>query len=333
VSETLSETLTDAGIGTIDVRVASKRREAEDIMSFELVPAGTGRLAPFSAGAHIDVHTPAGLIRQYSLCNESAGGVNHYRIAVLRDSSSRGGSKAMHDLVHEGDLICISEPRNRFPLVGTGDRPLLLAGGIGVTPIWCMAQRLARAKSPFEMHYCTRSRSKTAFYDEIVKSTFGSQVLFHFDDGPSEQRLDLSGLLADPFKGRHVYICGPSGFLDAVRTTTTRQGWPKDHVHFEYFSATVAQVDPLGAFEVQIAGTGAVYTVPPDKSIVEVLAEHGLQIPVSCEQGICGTCITRVLSGIPDHRDSIFTDQEKEANNQLTPCCSRSLSPRLILDI
>jgi vanillate O-demethylase ferredoxin subunit len=318
----------------IEVRVSRKWREAEDIVSFELEAAGGGPLVPFSAGAHIDVHTPAGVVRQYSLCNESTIGGTHYRIAVLRDPTSRGGSRSMHDAVCEGDLLRIGEPRNLFPLVGTEACPLLLAGGIGVTPIWCMAQRLTSINASFEMHYCTRSRGRTAFYDEIINSPSRLQVAFHFDDAYPGERVDLAALLANPSMRRHVYVCGPSGFLDAVRTTALRQGWPDDHIHFEYFSAALtSKATPFVTFEVQIAGTGAVYNVPPEKSIVEVLAENGLQIPVSCEQGICGTCITRVLSGIPEHRDCIFTAQEKAANNQLTPCCSRSLSSRLVLDI
>ena len=316
---------------SIQVQVARKTREAEGIASFELVRVGGGPLPAFSAGSHIDVHVPGGIIRQYSLCNDATES-SRYRIAVLRDPASRGGSVGMHDAVNEGDVLEISEPRNHFPLQ-EAPRTLLLAGGIGVTPLLCMAQRMAHTGAAFDMHYCTRSAERTAFHAEIGAAPFAGQVHFHFDDGAAEQKLDLPALIATPEPGTNIYVCGPKGFIDHVVATAKAQGWPDAHVHLEYFGA--APVDHLAdsAFEVKLASSGKIYTVPEGQSVTQALMAHGVEIMVSCEQGVCGTCITRVLEGTPDHRDLYFTDEEKAAGNEFTPCCSRSKTPLLVLDI
>ena len=315
----------------IAVRVARKALEAEDICSFELVPE-RGRLPPFTAGSHIDVHIPGGLIRQYSLCSKPFD-LDFYQIAVLRDPASRGGSIAMHASVHQGDLIQISEPRNHFPLETTTDRPLLLAGGIGVTPILCMAERLAYVGAEFEMHYWTRSSTRTAFMKRLQSGALASNVQFHFDDGPPAQKLTLDEVFAETTAGRRAYICGPGGFLEAALNAARRARWDESQIHFESFKSAPV-IDPgSGAFEVQIASSGAVYVVPPDKTVAQVLAENSVLVPLSCEQGVCGTCLTRVLSGVPDHRDLVLTPHEQARNDQFTPCCSRSLSPRLVLDL
>jgi len=315
----------------IAVKVQRKTLEAQDIASFELVKPDGSALPGFSAGSHIDVQMPGGLTRQYSLCNDAAE-QHRYRIAVLKDPVSRGGSVNMHDAVNEGDTLLISEPRNHFPLVHA-ERTLLLAGGIGVTPLLCMAQRLAHAGSEFEMHYCTRSPSRTAFRDEIAKADWAERVQFHFDDGADAQKLQLEKLLARPDAGTHVYVCGPTGFIDWVVKTADRLGWPKDQVHLEYFGAAPQDTAGDRAFQVKIASSGATYDVPADKTVVHALQEHGIEILVSCEQGVCGTCITRVLQGECDHRDLYFTDEEKSKHDQFTPCCSRAKSSVLVLDL
>jgi vanillate O-demethylase ferredoxin subunit len=316
------------------VRVARKAREAEGIASFELVRQDGGSLPPFSAGSHIDVHVPGssgGLVRQYSLCNDAAE-AGRYRIAVLRDVASRGGSAGMHDAVNEGDVLEISAPRNHFPL-HDAPRTLLFAGGIGVTPLLCMAQRLAAVDATFEMHYCTRSLDRTAFHGEIGASSFADKVQFHFDDGDAAQKLDLPALIATPDSGTHLYVCGPKGFIDHVIATAKAQGWPDVQVHLEYFGAAPQDTAADGSFEVKIASSGKTYTVPADQSVTQALMAHGVEIMVSCEQGVCGTCITRVLEGECDHRDLYFTDEEKAANDQFTPCCSRAKSRLLVLDL
>jgi vanillate monooxygenase ferredoxin subunit len=313
------------------VQVVRKVQEAQDIASFELARAGGAPLPAFSAGSHIDVQVPGGLTRQYSLCNDS-GEQHRYRIAVLRDPASRGGSIAMHDVVHEGDVIHISEPRNHFPL-HHASRSLLFAGGIGVTPLLCMAQRLAAIGTDFTLHYCTRSPDRTAFLQEIGAAPFAGRVQFHFDSGPPEQKLDAKALLAKPEPATQLYVCGPPGFIEHVVGTAKASGWPSEQIHLEYFGAAPQDTSGDRAFDVKIASTGKTYTVAAGQSVVKALQEHGVEILTSCEQGVCGTCITRVLDGEPDHRDMYFTEEEKAKNDQFTPCCSRARSKALVLDL
>lgn len=316
---------------TMAVKVVKKAREAQDIVSFELARADGAPLPAFGAGSHIDVQIPGGLTRQYSLCNASDE-QHRYRIAVLRDPASRGGSTAMHDAVHEGDEIHISEPKNHFPLQ-QARRSLLFAGGIGVTPLLCMAERLARIGADFTLHYCTRSAERTAFRESIGTSRFAEQVRFHFDAGPPAQKMDMDAILAASDPDTRIYVCGPGGFIDHVVGTAKARGWPGDRIHLEYFSGAVQDTAGDGSFEVRIASTGKSYTVAPDKTIIQVLKDNGIEVLTSCEQGVCGTCITRVLEGQPDHRDLYFTDEEHARNDQFTPCCSRAKSPMLVLDL
>jgi vanillate O-demethylase ferredoxin subunit len=315
----------------LSVIVTKKTKEAEDIFGFELSRADGSPLPPFSAGAHIDVYIRDGLVRQYSLCNDPTE-QHRYLIGVLRDPHSRGGSIAMHDGIAEGNVIRISEPRNHFPLT-QARHSLLFAGGIGVTPILCMAERLAHIGGSFEMHYCTRSIKRTAFYERIMKSPLANHVHFHFDAGPPGQMMNLPALVARPDPDMHLYVCGPVGFIEFVTNTAKSQGWASEQIHYEYFSATPQDNYDSQAFEVQIASTGKSYMIPPDQRVTTVLASHGIEIPISCEQGVCGTCITRVLSGIPDHRDMYFTDAEHAKNDQFTPCCSRAKTNTLVLDL
>ncbi|AOG24381.1 PDR/VanB family oxidoreductase [Acidovorax sp. RAC01] len=320
---------------TIQVRVVKKQAEAEGIASFELARVDGAPLPPFSAGSHIDVHLPhgpnGGLVRQYSLCNASHE-LHRYRIAVLRDAASRGGSVGMHDSVHEGDVITISTPRNHFPL-HPAQRTLLLAGGIGVTPLLCMADRLARTGASFALHYCTRSRERTAFTAEIAASAMAPHVHFHFDAGAPEQKLDLATVLAAPGGDQRLYVCGPAGFIDHVVNTAKAMGWAQDRIHLEYFGAPPQDTSGDQAFEVRIASTGKTFTIAADTSVVEALRCEGIDILTSCEQGVCGTCITRVLEGEVDHRDMYLTDEEKAGNEQFMPCCSRARSKVLVLDL
>jgi vanillate O-demethylase ferredoxin subunit len=317
---------------TFDVVVRRKRQEAQDICSFELADALGRPLPAFSAGAHIDVQTPHGSVRQYSLCND-ADESHRYLIAVLKDGNSRGGSRSMHENVSEGDRLVISAPRNHFPLAHAPSYSILLAGGIGITPILCMAERLARVGEGFELHYCTRSKDRTAFADHIRASTFASQVSFHFDDGPSGQRLDVGKLLANPAAGVHVYMCGPKGFMDAVMGAASSTGWPESQVHYEFFGAEPMKSDAESGFEVQLASSGRIVAVRADQTVIDALEAAGVSVATSCEQGVCGSCLTRVLEGIPDHRDVYLSAAEQAANDQFLPCCSRSKSARLVLDL
>jgi vanillate O-demethylase ferredoxin subunit len=315
----------------IEVRVARTAREAEDICVFELVRTDGAPLPAFEAGAHIDVHVGDGVVRQYSLCNPPHER-HRYQIGVLRDAASRGGSVAMHDAIEEGAVLRVSAPRNHFPLAASG-RSLLLAGGIGVTPILAMAESLAAQGAQFEMHYCARSPERAAFRERIAQAPFAAHVHYHFDSGDAAQKLDLARLLAEADADTHVYVCGPGGFIDYVVDTAKAHGLPGARVHLERFAA--AAVDTTGdtAFDVRLASSGKVVTVPPDRTVVQALASAGVEVMVSCEQGVCGTCLTRVLEGVPDHRDAYLTDEERAANDQFTPCCSRSKSRVLVLDL
>lgn len=314
----------------IEVIVSSKSFETEAIALFELVAADGAALPPFDAGAHIDVHIPGGVVRQYSLCNDPSE-THRYLIGVLNDPNSRGGSLAMHEQLNEGDTVTISEPRNLFPLSSTAAHHVLMAGGIGVTPILGMAEALA-GNSSFEFHYCTRSEDLTAFRSRLAESTFADNVYHHFDDGAPEQKFDAAVQLATPVNGTHLYVCGPTGFMDWVLNTARDAGWREEQLHYEFFSAEIDNEGNEG-FEVEIKSSGLVVNVPDDKTVVAALGEHGVEIEMSCEQGVCGTCLTGVLEGLPDHKDMYLMPKEHEANDQFMPCCSRSLSPRLVLDL
>jgi vanillate O-demethylase ferredoxin subunit len=318
-------------VSTRAVRIARKAEEAPGICSFELVDPDGAALPRFSAGAHVDVHLPGGLVRQYSLCNNPVE-THRYLIAVLRDPASRGGSAAMHDLT-EGQHIRISDPKNHFELAAHAERSLLLAGGIGVTPILCMAEQLASEGADFEMHYCTRSRGRTAFVERIAAGWLAPRVHLHHDEGAPDQKLDAASLLAAPQPGTHLYVCGPTGFMDWVLGTARAAGWPEDRLHREYFAAAPIDTRGDGSFEVQIASTGAVIRIAADQTVVAALAAHGVAVQTSCEQGVCGTCLTRVLDGIPDHRDMYLTPDEQAKGDLFTPCCSRAKTARLVLDL
>ncbi len=317
---------------TITARVARKRVEATDICSFELVAADARALPTFTAGSHIDVHTPGGPTRQYSLCNNPTER-HRYLIGVLKDAASRGGSAAMHERLNEGNTLIISTPKNHFPIAPQATRHLLLAGGIGITPILCMAEHLADSGANFEMHYCARSPDRAAFRDHIASSRFASHVHFHYDDGDATQKLDLAAALALPQDDVHLYVCGPQGFMDAVLAMARANGWPEARLHCEFFAAAPVKSDADSAFEVELASSGKVVMVGRDQTVLKALAAAGVEVLSSCEQGVCGTCMTRVLAGVPDHRDQYLTPEEQAANDQFLPCCSRAKSARLVLDL
>ncbi|MBV1786868.1 PDR/VanB family oxidoreductase [Marinobacterium sp. D7] len=316
----------------IDIIVVRKHYETEDICLLELARPDAASLPAFSAGAHIDLHLPGGLIRQYSLCNHPSE--NHrYEIAVLRDPDSRGGSVAVHEQINEGDKLSISEPRNLFPLEHSARRHLLIGGGIGVTPILCMAERLSHQGADFEMHYCTKTAEQTAFRERILGSEFADRVQFHHSRATPSTRLDAATLLSDPQPDTHLYVCGPNPFMDHILDTARSSGWSEAQLHREYFAADEVSHDGDSAFEVQLASSGEVIEIPADQSVLEVLLERDIDIPFACENGVCGTCVTRVLEGEPDHRDMFLTTEEKAANEEFAPCCSRAKSKRLVLDI
>lgn len=314
---------------TVKVVIARREMQTPDIAVLELVPVGDVPLAPFEAGAHIDVQVTDDFLRQYSLCNAfDDSGI--YRLGVLNDPLSRGGSRAIHEYFSEGLEIKISQPRNHFPLDMGATHTILFGGGIGITPMISMAYALKKACRSFELHYCCRSRSNAAFMDELV-SEFGDHLALHFDDGADDQKLKPSAMLQPTREGLHVYVCGPTGFMDWIIDTAKNSGLPSKQIHFEYFSA---EVDTSGTeFEVFAAASGVTIRVPDGMSIAKALKAAGVKVDVSCEEGVCGTCICDVLEGIPDHRDHFLNEEERASGDQMAVCCSRAKSSRLVLDI
>ncbi|MFK3736935.1 PDR/VanB family oxidoreductase [Massilia sp. TN1-12] len=318
-------------VNTFDVRVTRKTSEADGICSYELARLDGAPLPSFEAGAHIDVHLGANLVRQYSLCNPP-GETQRYQIGVLRDANSRGGSQAMHDRIDTGSTLTISAPKNHFALV-EAKRTLLFAGGIGITPILAMAETLAARGADFEMHYSARSPERAAFKERLAASHLAARVHFHYDGGDAAQRLDLDTLLAAPDADTHLYACGPQGFIDHVLGSARTLGWAPAQLHVEYFGAAAQDTAGDRPFEVRLASNGRIVAVPAGTTALKALEAEGIAIPYSCEEGVCGTCLTRVLEGVPDHRDMYLTEEEQAANDQFTPCCSRAKTPLLVLDL
>jgi vanillate O-demethylase ferredoxin subunit len=313
------------------LQIVSRHAETPDIVSFELRAQSGEKLLPFDAGAHIDVQVAPGMIRQYSLLNDPAER-DRYVIGVLKDPNSRGGSIAMHQL-KAGDTIGIAGPRNNFPLHSGGAPSLLLAGGIGITPLLCMAETLHREGKPFSLHYCVRSVRQAAFLSYLREKPYFSSIALHCDDGDDAQRLNLKAVLAAQPADTHIYICGPAGFMSWCIETALETGYTDAQIHREYFKASETDSETDNAFNVQLSSNGKIYHIPNKASILSVLRSEGIDIQTSCETGVCGTCLTGVLDGTPDHRDVYLTPQERAANNLILPCCSRALSPLLVLDL
>lgn len=309
-------------------RVARKWLAAEGIAGFELVSTNE-QLPTFQPGAHIDLHLPNGQVRQYSVTN-GPGETQSYRIGVKREPDSAGGSQCLHDDVREGDVLAISEPRNNFPLRRDAVKTLLIAGGIGVTPILSMARALHHSGLDFELHYFARDKSHLAFAD--VLETLGDSLHTHLGLDPQETGQRLEGLLSDYQPAMHLYVCGPGPMLEATRQTADRMGWPDRAVHFEYFKNT-RQIDDSSSFEVALSRSVMTLQVPSGKTIMEVLRDNGVSVPSSCEQGACGTCIATVLEGEPDHQDVYLSKSEKQRGDRIMTCVSRAKSARLVLDI
>jgi len=315
----------------IRVRVARRTKAAEGIACFELEPLAQA-LQPYEPGAHIDVQVPGGPIRQYSLCGPATATAG-YQIAVLRDPASRGGSAWLHEHVRLGSTLEIGPPRNHFPLREDAVRSLLFAGGIGITPLIAMADRLAARGAEFTLHYATRSAARTAFAQRLREGPCAERVHFHHDDGDAAQKLDIAATLAAPQPGTHVYVCGPSGFLDSVRSTARGQGWPDAQVHFEYFAGQAVHDARDRGFDLVLHKSGRTIRVQADQTCVEALAAAGINVPTSCEQGVCGTCLTPVRAGEVEHKDLFLSPEEQAAHDQFLPCCSRAKSARLVIDL
>lgn len=314
----------------MEVIVEKITEEATDIKSLRLVSPVGAALPPFEAGAHIDVRL-GGVTRQYSLCGDPAD-TSAWLIGVKLEAQSRGGSKAVHAL-KEGDRVEISEPRNLFALDAGNGPALLIGAGIGITPLIAMMYQLKARNKAFTLHYFARSPEHVAFSETLLRADaeldFG-RMHFHLGLDGQATGEQLDQLLARPEPGQHVYFCGPGPFMQAIRQRC--EDWPAGTVHFEYFSAEPVEVTD-GGFEVIASRSGKRVWVSPDQSITDALNAAGVQVCVSCEQGICGTCLTTVLNGTPIHNDMFLNDAEKAKNDQMLPCISRASSNTLTLDI
>ena len=317
----------------VQLLVKKKTAVGQDICSLELVHPNGDLLPEFNAGAHVDIVAPGGYVRQYSLCNSPRERLR-YVVGVLKNQQSRGGSIAIHDEVKEGDLLPVSIPRNLFSLDPDSARILLLAGGIGITPLMSMAEELWHEGADFSFHLFSRSRSRAPFLDWLNVAPYAVRMAFNFDDEVGHVQMNLDEILKAQAVDTHIYVCGPEGFIDATFKKAKEAGFQQKQLHCEYFGAkSAASPKPDSSFNLHLARTGKVLTVPSDRSILQVLVDAGIYIPASCEQGVCGTCVTAVCGGLPDHRDLFLTQGEQALNDRMTPCCSRSLTSDLVLDL
>ncbi|MGY1828506.1 PDR/VanB family oxidoreductase [Blastococcus sp. SYSU DS0541] len=309
------------------LRVDRRTTGAEGVVVLDLRAADGRDLPAWSAGAHVDLCLPGGLTRQYSLCGDAADR-SVWRIAVLREPESRGGSAHVHDALVEGAEVEVRGPRNHFPLV-PAPRYVFVAGGIGITPILPMVDAAEAAGAEWELHYGGRSRRSMAFLQALEEAT-GSRVTLHPQDEVG--LIDLDALLAVPRPGTLVYCCGPEPLLAAVEQRCRQ--WPEGSLHLERFAPKdVGEPVLTDAFEVELAVSGLALTVPPGKSVLEVVEEAGVSVLSSCQEGTCGTCETAVLSGAVDHRDSLLTPAEQAANDTMFICVSRAACPKLVLEL
>lgn len=314
-----------------EVTIEARHDDRGDIVRLDLVAADGSPLPPFEAGAHVEIAVPAAdggvLARQYSLYGDPAE-TDRWRLGILLEPASRGGSRALHATAKPGARLVVAALRNHFPLAAAA-RTVLIGGGVGLTPMLAMAATLRARGADFVLHVATRSADRDAFDDALA--AFGDRVIRHHDDGVAGAPFDPAADLPEPDAGTRIYVCGPAGFMDRVIATALAKGHADDHVHREYFHAAV---DASGAsFEVEARRSGVTVAVPEGVSIASALAAAGVPVALSCEEGVCGTCLCDVLEGTPDHRDHFLTDDEKQAGDQILVCCSRSKSPRLVLDL
>lgn len=309
---------------------------AEGVLAFDLRPAEGGAWPEFSAGAHIDLHLPGGMVRSYSLVNPP-GQTHRYVVAVHFDPNGRGGSRYLHQAARAGDFLKIAGPRNTFGLREEALHSVLIAGGIGVTPLWSMAQRLAQLGAPWTLHYCARSREMAAYASDLeqLAADTGATLRLHFDGGDPQRRVDLPSIVGASPAGAHLYCCGPTAMLRAFEAATSTLG--PAFVHREFFAAPAAPSDvntaAQEAFTLKLSRSGRVLRVSASESVLEAVLAAGIDVPHSCMSGICRACETRVLEGRPDHRDMVLDAAEQAQGDTMIICCSRALTAELTLDL
>jgi len=326
------------GAARLTVRITDVSAKAEGVVALELRPADGGALPPFTAGSHIDVELPVTdrqgqpLVRQYSLCNDPDE-VHRYVIGVGRDINSRGGSAWVHDHAKLGDTLRISAPRNHFALVEGAEESVLVAGGIGITPLLAMARRLSALGRRWTLYYCARTPQRAAFLREL--EALPGRVVPVFDGIPGGKPIDLTSVVEATSQVAHLYCCGPVSLMVAFQTATSLR--PPAHVHVEWFKPRQVVHDPPpggdGAFQIMLARTGLKLSVPASKSVLDVLLEAGINVQHSCCDGVCGTCETKVLDGIPEHRDSVLFGEDAKTSTRMMVCVSRCAGTELVLDL
>lgn len=308
-------------------------RHTDEVSSYVLQRIDGEPLPACEAGAHVDVFLPGDLVRSYSLCGDPTRTTESYEIAVKREDSGRGGSRALHMWVREGEILRIGKPRNQFRLAPDAPHHLLLGGGIGVTPLVSMAHALHALGASFTLAVFARSAQHLALRSVLDNAPWRDRLKVHFDNVPAP--INAATLVEQAPAGSHVYFCGPEGFMTHVRTAC--QTWPAERVHFEYFSAPAKTDAPDAApekdtgFEVVLARSQQRLQVAPDQSIAHVLQRAGIRVDTVCEQGICGSCITPYTDGTPDHKDMCLSEAERATHVAI--CCSRSRSATLTLDL
>ncbi|RCW46129.1 ferredoxin-NADP reductase [Halopolyspora algeriensis] len=317
---------TPAGAATaIELRVAARTEVADGVVTLTLQHPRGKRLPDWAPGAHVDLTLPCGLTRQYSLCGNRWDAYT-YRVGVLREADSRGGSAFIHDELTEGARVALGGPRNNFALVPS-PRYVFIAGGIGITPLLPMIAQAEMVGADWRLLYGGRCRASMAFLDEL--HAYGDKVTVAPQD--EDGLLDLSAWLPAPRQDTKVYCCGPGPLLDAVERRCA--DWPAGLLRTERFLAKDQTPVRSEAFEVELRRSGVSLTVPPDQSVLQAMNTAGVHVLSSCRQGLCGTCETTVLAGEPDHRDSILDDEERAHGDCLFPCVSRSCTDRLVLDL
>ncbi|RMX04226.1 oxidoreductase [Corticibacter populi] len=322
----------------IDVQVDALVAQGQGNLAVRLIPPeGHGPLPAFDAGAHVDLHLPTGMTRQYSIAS-APHQRDFYTLCIRKEGASRGGSRYVHERLRVGDRLRIGAPRNLFRLEPAA-HSILMAGGIGITPLLSMAWALEQGGQSFELHYYVRRRSEAAFARQWGRGFRHGTVHLHCSAEGDSLRAGRPACLAAPGCSTHLYVCGPHGFMDHVQAQAHAAGWPMDQLHQEAFGLPAAAVssglaEEEAPFEVELASTGQAFVVPPGQSIASVLQSQGVEIPLSCEMGICGACLTPVSAGDVEHRDGVQSEAEKSAPcQQIALCCSRSRSARLVLQL
>ena len=314
----------------LQVRLSHVTAEAEGINAYTLEPMPGQSLPPFTAGAHVDLHLPEGLVRSYSLLNDPAER-DRYVIGVHHDPNGRGGSRYVHQVLRAGTTLTIGAPRNSFALHEDAPHSVLIAGGIGITPLLSMIERLAALGRVWELHYATRTPARAAFLPRLAQlAGANGRVHLYHDGEPGGVALDVAALVARVPEGAHLYCCGPLPMLDAFEAAAAAR--PPGCVHVEYFAAR-APAATTGGYAVVMQRSGRRVAVAPGRTMLAALLDAGANVSYSCSEGICGTCETRVIAGTPDHRDQFLTDDERAANTSVMICCSGSCTPELVLDL